>query len=206
MADWHVAGSYFEACNCDAICPCRWQGGKKLRPGSSYGVCDFALLWWVLQGRAGTVDLAGLKTVMAGSYQDDEPGKPWRVSLYVDETASDAQAEALTGIFLGRSGGTTRRNFATRIVEVYAVRRAKIELDHTPRRWFIRADDYVEVRATEVVPSELPVTCGIPGHDRAGEELRAEILRVDDPPLRYEVHARCGYTSDFDYRSAEGAR
>jgi hypothetical protein len=43
------------------------------------------------------------------------------------------------------------------------------------------------------------VTCGIPGHDRAGEELRAEILRVDDPPLRYEVYARCGYTSDFDY-------
>ena len=45
MADWRVAGSYFEACNCEAICPCRRQGGQKLTTGSTYGVCDFALSW-----------------------------------------------------------------------------------------------------------------------------------------------------------------
>src|SRR5437899_50343 len=141
MADsgWRVAGSYFEACNCEAICPCRRQGGLKLTTGSTYGVCDFALSWRVMQGHFGDLEFTGLSVVLAGSYRDDEAGKPWRVCLYVDERASPAQQEALTQIFLGRSAGTARRNFAAAIGEVYAVRSAKIELEHTPRRWFMRA-------------------------------------------------------------------
>jgi hypothetical protein len=202
MADWHVKGTYFEACNCEAICPCRWQGGRRLAKASSYGVCDFALSWRILDGRAGDVDLAGLSVVMAGKYAD---GQQWHVCLYVDERASTAQGEALTNIFLGRAGGTVLRNFARRIGEVYAVRLAKIELDHTPRRWFMRAGSHVEVRATEIVPSALPVTCGIPGHDQKGEELRAEVLCVNDAPLAFEVRGRCGFESRFDYRSDEAA-
>jgi hypothetical protein len=103
LDDWHVKGSYFEACNCEAICPCRWQGGRRLATASSYGVCDFALSWRVLDGHAGNRDLGGLCVVMAGIYGD---GLPWHVSLYVDERADAAQYEALTNSFLGRAGGT----------------------------------------------------------------------------------------------------
>jgi len=200
---WRVAGSYFEACNCEAICPCRKQGGMKLTVGSSYGSCDFALSWRITQGYHGSTDLTDLGVVMAGNYRDDEPRKPWRVALYVDDRSDDAQFASLTDIFLGRAGGTTLKNFGTRIEGVYAVRRAKIELDHTPRRWFMRADDWVEVRASEIVPSELPVSCGIPGHDRPGEELIAEFLRVADPPLQYELRGKCGFETDFDYTSLD---
>jgi hypothetical protein len=51
FAPWRVSGSYFEACNCEAICPCRKTGG---RPGgrSTYGICDFALSWLVTDGDA----------------------------------------------------------------------------------------------------------------------------------------------------------
>src|SRR5215470_2453763 len=87
-ADWRVAGSYFEACNCDAICPCRRQGGVKTTTGSTYGVCEFALSWFVSAGRIGTLDLSDRAVVLAGYYRDDEPQKPWRVCLYVDERAS----------------------------------------------------------------------------------------------------------------------
>lgn len=120
----------------------------------------------------------------------------------MDERASSAQQEALTQIFLGRSAGTARRNFAAAIGEVYAVRPAKIELEHTPGRWFMRASDYVTVRATTPVRSDLgPVSCGIPGHDHPGEEVLADLMRVDDGPLRWEVSARCGFATDFDYSS-----
>ncbi len=200
-SDWRLSGSYFEACNCDAICPCRRQGGRKLTTGSTYGVCDFALSWRITKGRWGDLDLSSLSVVLAGSYRDDEPGKPWRVCLYVDEHATSAQHEALAKIFLGQAGGTPVRNFAAAIGEVYAVRPAKIELEHRPRRWLIRASDYVSVRATEPVSSDLPVSCGIPGHDHPGEELRTELMRVEDHPLRWEVHGRCGFASDFDYLS-----
>ena len=41
---WTVAGSYYEVCNCEAICPCRRSAGAKGgRP--SYENCDFALSW-----------------------------------------------------------------------------------------------------------------------------------------------------------------
>ena len=204
MADsaWRVAGSYFEACNCDAICPCRRQGGQKLTTGSTYGVCDFALSWRVMEGHSGDLELSRLSVVMAGSYRDDEAGKPWRVCLYVDERANAVQQEALTQIFLGRSGGTVRRNFAAAIGEVYAVRPAKIELEHSPRRWFMRASDYLIVRATTPVPSDLgAVSCGIPGHDHPGEEVLTDLMKVDDGPLQWEVSARCGFAADFDYSS-----
>jgi hypothetical protein len=173
----------------------------KLVPGSSFGVCDFALSWRIANGHADDVTLDGLCVVMAGTYRDDEPGKPWRVILYADDRSDDQQFAALTDIFLGRAGGTVFTNFAARIGAVYAIRRASIELDHTRRHWFMRADSWVEVRASQVVPSELPVTCGIPGHDRPGDELVAELLRVSDPPLQYELRGRCGFESDFDYSS-----
>ena len=201
MADWRVAGTYFEACNCEAICPCRRQGGQKLTTGSTYGVCDFALSWRIVEGERGLVPLSGLSVVVAGSYSDQEPGKPWRVCLYIDEAATDDQHTALTEIFLGQAGGTALRNYAAAIREVHAVRRARISLEHAPRRWFMRAGDYVIVRGGAPVPSDLAVSCGIPGHDHPGDELQTEVMRVEDGALHWEVHGRCGFASDFDYRS-----
>lgn len=201
MTDWRVRGSYFEACNCDAICPCRWQGGVKLVPGSSYGICDFALSWHVDRGHKDDLDLAGFNVVMAGNYRDDEPDKPWRVALYVDERADDARRAALADIFLGRVPGTSQRNFGKRIADVYAVRPARIELDHRPRRWWFRAEQWVEVKFGGSVEQPKPVTCGIPGHDRPGEEVVAESLTVNEAPLAFTFRGRCGFVSDFDYRA-----
>jgi hypothetical protein len=201
IGEWRVSGTYFEACNCDAICPCRRQGGRKPTTGSTYGLCDFALSWRILDGERGVVPLSGLSVVMAGSYSDHEAGRPWRVCLYIDEAATEAQHAALTAIFLGRAGGTSFRNYAARIGEVYAVRRARIWLEHAPRRWFIRAGNYVVVRGGTPVPSDLAVSCGIPGHDHPGDELQTDVMWVDDDALHWEVRGRCGFATDFDYRS-----
>ncbi|MBI5283505.1 MAG: DUF1326 domain-containing protein [Chloroflexi bacterium] len=208
MADftpWRISGSYFEACNCEAVCPCRRIGGSMGRSGgrSTYGICEFALSWLVLDGHAGPTDLGGLMAVMAGRYDDDEPGSPWRVALYIDERADADQRLALTELFLGRRGGTVFRNFAGAIGEVYAVRPARIELDHTAGSQRISAGAYVTVHASEPVDAGGPVSCGIPGHDRPGQELRTSLQRVDETPLRWEVSGRCGFASDFAYTSDE---
>lgn len=200
---WRVSGSYFEACNCEVVCPCRRIGGSMGRAGgrSTYGVCDFALSWLIAEGHAGPTELSGLAAVLVGSYNDDEDGSPWRVALYVDERADEAQRQALTELFLGRLGGSVFRNFASAIGEVYAVRPARIELNHTPGSQSIDAGAYVQVRASELVAAGGPVSCGIPGHDRPGQELRMSIMRVDEAPLEWDVSGRCGFASDFDYRS-----
>lgn len=200
---WRVAGSYYEACTCHAICPCRqqgeWPGGR-----STFGVCDFALSWSVLDGHMGDLDLGGLGIVMVGSYSDDEPGSPWRVALYVDERGSGEQRDALTEIFLGRAGGTVFRNFAAAIREVYAVRSARIEIEHASGRERFRVPDHVEVVAREPVVTDLAVSCGVPGHDRPGHEVIADVMHVDEGPLTWEVHGRCSFAATFDYDSDAG--
>lgn len=73
---------------------------------------------------------AGLEVVLAGRYDDDGPGSPWRVALYLDERAHPDQHAAPTDTFIGRAGGTTLTNFAKAIGEVYRVRPAQIRLNH----------------------------------------------------------------------------
>ena len=199
---WAVAGSYFEVCNCEAICPCR-RVGERAGGRSTYGICQFVLSWQISQGSADGLRLDDLAVVLAGWYEDDEPGSPWRVSLYIDEQASDEQNAALAAIFLGRAGGATMRNFAAAIGTVHAVRRARIELSHVPRRWSIRADTYLTVHAGTPVDAPAPVACGIPGFDRPGQEVIANTFRVEDAPLSWDLHGRCGFATDFDYSSRD---
>lgn len=202
FAPWTIRGSYYEVCSCEAICPCRRHG---MRQGgrSTYGVCDFALSWRILEGHAGDVDLSNIMVVMAGSYTDDEPGSPWRVILYVDEKSKLEQQEALTNIFLGRAGGTTLRNFAGAIGEVYAVRRAHIALRHTANQEQIAVENYVMARTAQPVLSDEPVSCGISGHDHPGQEIVAEVFQVEDDALHWSINGRCGFASDFVYSSDE---
>ena len=76
VVDWRVKGSHFEACNCEAICPCRSVGG---RPGgaSSFGECFGALSWYVAEGHAGELDLSGLRTVLSIWYYDRVQPSGW---------------------------------------------------------------------------------------------------------------------------------
>lgn len=199
LLPWTVAGSYYEVCNCEAICPCRRSHGEKGgRP--SYETCDFALSWWIKQGRAGAIDLADLKVVIAGRWETT-PGDPWRVTLYVDDRASPAQHDALAAVFLGRAGGAIKKGFAAHIVEVHAVRSARIELDHTRARERIEIPPYLTVKTRDAVAHDFTVSCGIPGHDHPGQEIRAERFRYQDPPFDWDVRGRCGFSTDFEYAS-----
>lgn len=199
---WRIAGSYFEVCNCDAVCPCRRRGDKN-GGRSTYGICDFALSWRISDGDCNDVDLSNRQVVLAGSYDDDEPNSPWRVVLYIDEGATSEQHEHLTGIFLGRAGGATLRNFAAYIGDVYAVRSAEIHLDHTSNHQSMEVVGHAHAAVDRAAIVDVPVSCGIPGHDRPGTELVAGSFQVDDEPLHWEVSGRCGFATDFAYASED---
>jgi hypothetical protein len=200
--DWRVRGSYFEGCNCEAICPCRSVRGAPGGP-SSHGVCFGALSWHVLEGQADGTDLSDLMVVMTLRYFDEvQPSTKWEVVLYVDQRADDTQHAALAAIFLGRAGGTVAAQYGRAIGEVHAVRRARITVEHVAKRKRLSVPGYVVVEAEE--PASLPgeVACGIPGLDRPGTELYNDVARSEDPALRWEVVGRgASFASDFDYRS-----
>jgi hypothetical protein len=202
LLPWHISGSYLEACNCEAICPCRRIGG--LQGGrSTYGVCLGSLSWQIEEGDAGGIELAGLRTVLANRYDDDEEGSPWSYVLYVDERADQSQREALEAIFTGHLGGTPELQFpwVWKPSTLLAVRHVAIDIDHTPGRGWFRAGGQVRVRVREPVERQEPVTCVIPGHDRSGREVVADLLSVEDGALEFELTGKCGYEATFDYSS-----
>jgi hypothetical protein len=197
---WRIRGTYFESCNCDAICPCRAIDGA--RGGrSTHGVCMGVLSWLIDEGTVDDVDLAGLPVALAVSYDDDEPGSPWTWILYLDERASGEQRDALEAIYTGRLGGDAEKHFpwAWKASELVAVRPVEIEVDHTRRRQRLRVRDEIDVRIRDRYPGSETVTCVIPGHERSGEELVADDLVVDSGPLSFSYSGVCGFGSSFDY-------
>jgi hypothetical protein len=61
----------------------------------------------------------------------------------------------------------------------------------------------VSVTVREPVPAQETVTCIIPGHDRGGRELVADLIEVDDGPLNFEFAGVCAYEATFDYSSGD---
>jgi hypothetical protein len=166
VADWRVRGSYFEGCNCEAICPCRSVGGRPGGP-SSFGECFGALSWHVHEGHADGLDLSGLRTVMSIRYFDRvHPSTRWEVV-------------------------------------VYAVRPARIALEHVAARKRIDVVGYLHVEAEGDASEPGDVRCGIPGYDHPGTELHGDALQSTDPALRWEVRGRrnAAFATDFDYSS-----
>jgi len=199
---WHISGTYLEACNCEAICPCRRIGGRQ-GGRSTYGVCLGSLSWQIEEGDAGGIELAGMRAVLANRYDDDEEDSPWSYVLYVDERADERQREVLEAIFTGQLGGTPELQFpwVWKPSMLLAVRHVAIDIDHTPGRGWFRAGGQVSVRVREPVQRQEPVTCVIPGYDRSGREVVADLLSVEDGPLEFEITLKCGYEATFDYSS-----
>jgi hypothetical protein len=201
---WEISGSYLEACNCEAICPCRTVGGHK-GGRSTEGICRGALSWRIEEGRAGETDLSERSVVLALRYDDDEPGSPWDFILYVDELAGPAQLEALEGIYLGRLGGTPFLQFpwVWKASNLLGVRQVSIEIDHTPGHGWFHVGGEVSVRIREPLAGQEPVTCVIPGHHRGGREVIADRLQVEAGELSFELSGKCGYESRFTYSSED---
>ena len=94
-----VEGDYFEACSCKVMCSCIF-----LAPATE-DHCDVFIGWHIRTGKMGDVDLKGLNAALVVSSPKQMTDGGWKLALYIDERASKAQADALTGIFSGGAGG-----------------------------------------------------------------------------------------------------
>ena len=197
---WRLRGSYFEACNCDPICPCRRidevPGGR-----STHGYCEGVLSWLIEQGDADRLDLSGLAVALAFRYDDDEPRSPWTWLLYLDDQAAPEQQSALREIFSGRRGGDAATQFpwARKPSTLIGVRAAGFDVSHRHRRQWLRVREEVSVSIRDRYAAEQAVACVIPGYDQPGEELVADSIVVDHELLEFSHAGTCGYAARFDY-------
>lgn len=102
---WHIAGEYFENCNCRVVCPCGISPNQPMTSKPTEGFCDDAFAFHINSGIYGNVRLDGLNAVtvvhMPGSMAEGN----WSVALYLDERADEGQSLALQAIFSGSAGG-----------------------------------------------------------------------------------------------------
>ena len=101
---WNITGELIETCSCNMLCPC-WFGQADLML-MDQGYCATSLLLRITEGQADGIDLSGQNAVVAlhfpGPTLFDANGIG---RVYIDSSASDAQAAALEAILQGASGG-----------------------------------------------------------------------------------------------------
>jgi hypothetical protein len=98
--NWKLEGDYFEACNCDTVCPCVFLGNP------DQGECDLTVAWHIEKGQFDNTSLDGLNVVGVFHTPGNMwTGPKWKAALYLDERATKEQADALGKIYSGKAGG-----------------------------------------------------------------------------------------------------
>jgi hypothetical protein len=150
--NWRLEGDYFEACNCDTVCPCVYLGDP------DQGECDAIVAWHIQKGHFENTSLEGLNVVAVFHTPGNMfTGPKWKAALYLDEKANKEQADALGKIFSGQAGGFFGV-VAGLIGEITGIRAVPIKFEVDGKR------------RTLHVPSAIDITIeGIEGADKSKE-------------------------------------
>ena len=150
--NWKLEGDYFEACNCDTVCPCVFLGDP------DQGECDVTIAWHIANGHFDDLSLAGLNVVAVFHTPGNMwTGPKWKAALYLDERATNEQADALGKIYSGKSGGFFGA-LAGLIGELAGVRSVPINFELDGKRRTLR------------IPSAIDLTIeGMEGADKSND-------------------------------------
>ena len=91
-----VKAESIEACNCRHGCNCQFEGIP------NEGKSELIIGYNVKDGRLGNVSLNGVKAVIAAKYPKATHEGNGHVVLFVDDKASQDQADAIVAIFSGQ--------------------------------------------------------------------------------------------------------
>ena len=136
-AGYDLQGTLLEACSCGVLCPC-WIGEDP-----DEGWCDAFNAYHFDRGTIRGVDVSGLSLVRVALI----PGnvltpKSWKQVLFVDDRASDAQAEAIVDAYEGRLGGPLA-DLAGLVAETLAVERVPISHEISGGAGVLKVGDFL---------------------------------------------------------------
>jgi len=144
---WSVKGSYIETCSCDFFCPCNFN----LAIGADYDYCRVALVFNVREGNVDGTDVGGLCVAAIADTPKVMTDGNWRLGVFIDERASDEQADKLLGVFSGELGGPMA-GLGPLVGQNLGVERAPFEIHEDGGRHSVRIGDAVEFEIEDVVP------------------------------------------------------
>jgi hypothetical protein len=117
---YKLEGSLLEVCDCKVLCPC-WIGEDP-----DNGTCRGTVAHHYTSGRIDDVDVSGLTIAMLAFIPGNVLKGNWRVAMFIDDRATEAQFQALLSVYKGERGGPVAE-LGKLIGEVVSVERAPIK-------------------------------------------------------------------------------
>jgi len=144
---WSLRGSYVETCSCELMCPCNLS----LDHGATYDFCRVTLVFNIREGEIEGTDISGLKVAAIADTPKVMTEGNWRLGVFVDDQATNEQAEKLVQVFSGQLGGPMAA-LAPLVGEMLGVERARIEVDDDGLRHAVRVGDAIDFEVDDIVP------------------------------------------------------
>jgi len=144
---WKLKGSYVETCSCELMCPCNLSFDH----GATYDYCRVTLVFNIREGEIEGTDIAGLKIAAIVDSPKVMTEGNWRMGVFVDENATDEQADKLVQVFSGQLGGPMG-GLAPLVGEMLGVERAAIDIKDDGVSHTVRIGDAIDFETEDIVP------------------------------------------------------
>jgi hypothetical protein len=144
---WNLKGSYAETCSCELMCPCNLSFDH----GATYDYCRVTLVFDIREGQVEGTDIGGLRVAAIADTPKVMTEGNWRLGVFIDERATDEQADKLVQVFSGQLGGPMGA-LAPLVGEMLGVERAAIEIHDDGHRHSVRVGDAIDFEIEDVVP------------------------------------------------------
>jgi hypothetical protein len=196
---WNLTGSYSETCSCELMCPCNMSFDH----GATYDFCRVTLAFNIRQGAVEGTDIGGRKVVLIADTPKVMTDGNWRVGVFIDDGATEAQFDALVQVFSGQLGGPMA-GLAPLIGEMLGVQRAVIELEDDGLLHSVRVDDVIDFEIEDIVPFGVetgePVRFSGMFHPVGSDLTMAEAKRTRINAYGIEYEGKTGLSkSDFSW-------
>jgi len=196
---WNLTGSYSETCSCELMCPCN----TSLDHGATYDFCRVTLAFNIRQGDVEGTDISGRKVVLIADTPKVMIEGNWRVGVFIDDGATDAQFDSLVQVFSGQLGGPMA-GLAPLIGEMLGVQRASIDLEDDGLLHSVRVDDVIDFEIQDIVPFGVetgePVRFSGMFHPVGSDLTMAEAKRTRINAFGIEYEGKTGLSkSDFSW-------
>lgn len=196
--DWMISGTYFEACNCDAACPCIFLSDP------TEDECTALVGWHIEEGHLEGVSLDGLNVVLAVVSPGNMVQVKWDAAIYIDDQADEAQQGALTRIFTGQEGGHLAQ-LVSQVGNVLGIKNAPIDYSANGKQRHLSVVGVAEAEI-EAIAGQDGGDVTIEGHPlciaprQTFVVAKSKQLTFDDYNLHWEISDKNGFYSPFTYQ------
>jgi hypothetical protein len=188
---WSLTGNYVETCSCELMCPCNLS----LDHGAAYDFCRVTLVFEIGDGEIDGTDVGGLTVAAIADTPKVMTEGNWRLGVFVDEQATDEQADKLVQVFSGQLGGPMA-GLAPLVGEMLGVERARIEVTHDGLRHSVRVGDAIDFEIEDIVPfgveSGQPIRFNGMFHPVGSDLTMAEAKRTKINAFGIEYEGKTG--------------